>query len=135
MAQGRIDAMHELPITESILEIALRHAASAGARKVTGIYLVIGALSSFVDESIQFYWEMIGKDTIAEEAKLYFKRLPTRMQCLECGREYTPQGADMKCPECQSARLKIVQGDEFYVEAIDVEAADDLQPESKSKEL
>ena len=37
--------MHELTITESLLEIALRHAREAGATKITDLYLVIGQLS------------------------------------------------------------------------------------------
>jgi hydrogenase nickel incorporation protein HypA/HybF len=126
--------MHELPITESILEIALRHAESAGATRVNGIYLVIGALSSFVDDSIQFYWETIGKGTIAEGAKLHFKRLPTHMRCLECELEYSPDGGEMKCPECEGIRVKVEQGDEFYVDAIDIETAEDLHPSIESKD-
>ena len=47
--------MHELPVTESILEIALRHAQEAGARRITDLYLIIGQLSTIVDDSIQFY--------------------------------------------------------------------------------
>lgn len=34
--------MHELSVTESILEIALRHAQQAGATRVTNLYLNVG---------------------------------------------------------------------------------------------
>jgi len=37
--------MHELPITESILEIAQRHGMQAGATRISDIFLVIGQLS------------------------------------------------------------------------------------------
>jgi len=37
----------------------------ANASKVTGINLVIGQLSSIVDDSIQFYWDTISEGTIA----------------------------------------------------------------------
>ena len=42
--------MHELSVTENILIIASSHAQKAGALKVTDIYIVIGRLSSIVDE-------------------------------------------------------------------------------------
>ena len=49
--------MHELPVAQSILDIAIRNGTQANARRVTDIFLVIGELSSLVDESIQFYWD------------------------------------------------------------------------------
>jgi hydrogenase nickel incorporation protein HypA/HybF len=50
--------MHELAVTEHILDIALKHAQNANALSVDEIYLVIGQLSSIVDDSIQFYWDI-----------------------------------------------------------------------------
>lgn len=113
--------MHELPVTESILEIATRHAAKANASRITDLYLVIGQLSSIIDDSIQFYWDILSKDTIAEGAKLHFRRIPTEMTCLDCKKKYKPDSRDLACPFCGSVRVKIVAGEEFYVEAINVE--------------
>jgi hydrogenase nickel incorporation protein HypA/HybF len=113
--------MHEISVTESILEIATRHAAKASASRITDLYLVIGRLSSIIDDSIQFYWDILSKDTIAEGAKLHFRRIPIKMLCLDCQESYTPDSWDLACPACGSARVKIVAGEEFYVEAIGVE--------------
>lgn len=112
--------MHELSVTESILEIALRHAQEAKAKHINDLYLVIGQLSSIVDDSVQFYWDIISKDTLAEGAKLHFKRIPAQLACLECGNEYSPDG-DLTCPACHSARVRVAAGDEFRLDAIDVE--------------
>jgi len=113
--------MHELSITENILEITLRHAQNAGATSVTNIYLVIGQLSSIVDDSVKFYWDMIAKDTIAQNADLHFKRIQTRLACIDCSQEYEPISDDLSCPNCQSSRVKILKGEEFYIEAIDID--------------
>ena len=75
--------MHELSVTQSILEISLRHASDANARKITNLYLVVGQLATIVDDSVQFYWDMISEGTIAEGATLHFKRLPAKLICLE----------------------------------------------------
>ncbi len=113
--------MHELAITESILEITLRHAGQAQASKVTDLYLVIGQLSSIVDDSVQFYWDIISKDTPAEGATLHFRRIPVELVCLNCARRYTPEGEDFACPDCHSEQIKVATGEEFFLESIDVE--------------
>lgn len=113
--------MHELSVTESILEIALRHADQANARRVTHLYLVIGQLASIVDDSVQFYWDIISKNTIADGATLHFKRLPATMLCLECNQQYRPGEDGFVCPACHSDHVKVITGEEFYMEAIDVE--------------
>ena len=112
--------MHELPVTQSILEIALRHASQAEAKRVTDIYLVIGQLSSIVDDSVQFYWEIVAKGTIAEDARLHFERVPARMLCMDCAQEYSP-GEELVCPACQGMHVKVIAGQEFRMDAMDVE--------------
>lgn len=119
--------MHELPVTESILEITLRHAQEAGASRVTDLYLVIGQLSSIVDDSIQFYWDIISQDTPAQGAKLHFRRIPAELLCLDCNNRYTLEGDQLACPLCGGARIEVVAGEEFQLEAIDVETEDDRQ--------
>ena len=113
--------MHELPITESIVEIATRHAEQAGARRVTDIHLVIGQLSSIVDESVSFYWDIVSDGTVAEGASLHFRRIQTEMLCLECDQSYHPGEANLACPNCKSTKVKVIAGEEFSLEAIEVD--------------
>ena len=102
--------MHELSVTESILEIATRHAQAQKARNITDLYLVIGQWSSVVDDSIQFYWDIIS-----------FRRVMTELICQDCGQEYQPSSESMICPRCASTNVKVKVGEEFFLEAIDVE--------------
>jgi hydrogenase nickel incorporation protein HypA/HybF len=113
--------MHELAVTESILEISLRHAEEAGAERIKDLHLVIGQLSSFVDDSIQFYWEMISKDTPAEGSQLHFRRIPAEMQCQACEQRFSPGELDFNCPACGGVDVRITAGDAFYIEAMDVD--------------
>jgi hydrogenase nickel incorporation protein HypA/HybF len=117
--------MHELPVTESILEIALRHAEGAGAQQITDLYLVIGQLSSILDEAVQFYWDIISKGTPAEGAKMHFRRVSAEFVCQTCNRRYNPEEDDLACPECGSADVRVVAGEEFFLEAIEVEGYDE----------
>ncbi|MCS7011550.1 MAG: hydrogenase maturation nickel metallochaperone HypA [Anaerolineales bacterium] len=113
--------MHELPITQNILEIALRHAEQAGAKEIKQINIVIGKFSAFVDDSIQFYWSIIAQGTIAQNAVLHFERVPVEFTCLDCGTTYEPQEDAFACPHCLSPRIKITRGEELRVESIEIE--------------
>lgn len=113
--------MHELAVTQSILDICTRHAKGSGAARVTDINLVIGQFSSIVDDSVQFYWDIVADGTIAEGAVLHFNRVPGEMTCGSCGHVFQPTDKDFLCPACGSAFVRITKGDEFRVESIDIE--------------
>ena len=114
--------MHELPITQSILEIALRYAESANAVKITDLYVVIGELSSVVDDSIQFHWEILSQGTMAEGSRLHFERIPARLVCSDCDNSYTLEDGTLSpCPQCSSIRVKVVEGEEFRLDSIQIE--------------
>ena len=114
--------MHELAITENVLDISLKH---AGSGRVTDIYLVVGQLSSYVDDSVQFFWDFISKGTAAEGAKLHFRREPAIMRCSGCGNS-APLTADFTCPNCGSEAVTVESGEEFYVDSIEVEMEEDV---------
>jgi len=114
--------VHELSVTESILSISTNHAQDANAARVTDIFLVIGELSSIVDDSVQFYWDIISQETICANAQLHFKRIPARFRCQDCNHDYTITEEMQPCPLCGSYRVSVIAGEEFYVESIAVEA-------------
>jgi hydrogenase nickel incorporation protein HypA/HybF len=113
--------MHEMAVTESILRITLDHARRAKAARVSAIMIKLGQLSSLVDDSIRFYWELIAEGTIAEKADLRFERVPARVACLDCAAEYPLQKDSFACPKCGSERFRVVAGEEMVVESIEVE--------------
>lgn len=114
--------MHELAVTQSILDIVLRHAEKADAQRILSINLVIGQLTGFVDDSIQFYFDFLTKDTPAQGAQLNFERVAARVCCPECGSEYTPPDSRLwTCPECGALGGEIIAGKEFFVASIEID--------------
>ncbi len=115
--------MHELSVTQGILEVALQAARDAGAGRITAIDLVVGNLSSIVDDSVQFYFEILSKGTAAEGAVLRFRREPARAICADCGQAFDVEQLPLMpaCPRCGGAHLSVTGGRSFFVESIEVE--------------
>jgi hydrogenase nickel incorporation protein HypA/HybF len=113
--------MHEFSITQSILDIALRHGDKAGAKRITRLNLVIGELSSIIDDSVQFYWDIVARDTIAEGAELSFERVPGRLRCLKCGEVFRIGSREYVCPACSEGEVAVAGGDEFRLASIEIE--------------
>jgi len=113
--------MHEYAITKSIVNIAVKEAEKAEAKKITEIKLVIGDLSTVVDESVSLYFDIIAKDTMAEGAKLNFRRVRTQFKCGTCGELYDKIGSEFDCPKCGGSGIMTGVGREFYIESIEVE--------------
>jgi hydrogenase nickel incorporation protein HypA/HybF len=118
--------MHELPVTQAILDTALNAAQQAGAVRIVAIDLVIGELSGIVGDSVQFYFDILSKGTLAQGAQLRFQRQPARADCPDCGHSYnvTPPLAPF-CPVCGSSRVQVSGGRQFYLESIEI---DDQNP-------
>jgi hydrogenase nickel incorporation protein HypA/HybF len=119
--------MHEYSVTASLLDLAVKHAQAAKAQRITDLYLVIGQLSSIIDDSVQFYWNIVSENTIAAGSLLHFRRIPAEALCLKCEKRYPLNERDFACPNCGSEQIKVVAGEEFYLESIDVESEEIIE--------
>lgn len=116
--------MHELPVTESILNIVLSHARANGVRKIVRINLIIGELSDLEDDWIQRYFDYLSKGTPAADARLNITRSPVIFECSACGNTFhvdIRQGKHIVCPECSSTSCSMKSGREYYIKDMEVE--------------
>lgn len=117
----RPEKLHELSITQQILDIALKKAAEVNATTINQINLVIGDMSTVVDDCVQFYFEFLSRDSQAQGARLSFQRVPMKVRCRRCNLDFKPEGEIWKCPQCQEWDVEIIDGTQFYLESIEVE--------------
>ena len=113
--------MHEYSITDSILKLAVDKASEAGAGKVTRINLVLGELSGIVDDCVRFYFDFLSRETVAAGAFLSFTKIPVKLRCRNCSREYLPVNQPWRCPQCHETGTEIISGRECHMESIEVE--------------
>jgi hydrogenase nickel incorporation protein HypA/HybF len=136
--------MHELSISSAIVDTALRH---AGGQRVTRVDVRIGALRQVVPESLDFYFEIVSRDTDCSGAALEIELVEALMGCPTCGHEWDPApepklGAStaarlgyashagheamapvlpvFRCPACERADADVLSGDELEVESIEI---------------
>jgi hydrogenase nickel incorporation protein HypA/HybF len=116
--------MHELPITESILKIVLKHAEINDVNKVMVIHMGVGILSELEDEWLQNYFDYLSKGTVAEGARLVIERIPVKVQCNTCSNTYEAQTAkigELNCPECGERECTLISGREYYIKEMEVQ--------------
>jgi hydrogenase nickel incorporation protein HypA/HybF len=111
--------MHELSLSSAIVDTVIRH---AQGRPVTSVQMRIGALRQVVPDSLAFYFDIVARDTVCEGARLEQEFLPARLRCDACAREWEIDFPIFLCPSCGTGGdVRIVAGEEFEVESIDVE--------------
>ena len=113
--------MHELSVTQSILNIALDSAKKADAKKINKIKIVVGEMTGYIPQYVQEYFNIVSRDTIAEGAELEFKKISAAAMCNECGKETTLTDFRFVCAHCGGRDLKLAHGREFLVDSIDVD--------------
>lgn len=116
--------MHELSITQSIVNICSEEAKKHNVRKVTEIRIKIGELCGLVPECIQTYFDLVSSGTRVEGARLMIEKVPMKVICNNCGFEETVSSKFIRCSSCGSENFKIMGGNEFYIDSLEVENGD-----------
>lgn len=116
-----VEAIHEYAVTKGLVNIVIEEAKKANANLVTEIRLVIGDLSSIFDDSVQMYFDMFTEGTLAEGAKLVFRRVPAEFMCKGCQHVFVKPTKGFDCPMCGEVGAPTEKGKEFYIESMEVE--------------
>jgi hydrogenase nickel incorporation protein HypA/HybF len=110
--------MHEMAITQGIIDLCLEH---ASGRRVRAVDVEIGELGSVVPEAIEFCFDACCQETLLEGARLTIIRIPGRGYCQECGQESVLAELFGSCCHCGSNRVTVVAGEELRVREIEVD--------------
>ena len=110
--------MHEMSITQSVVDICTEHAAG---RRVLAVTLEIGDLSGVVPDAVEFCFQACTAGTLLEGAALTIERVEPLAACQECGAESRVGSYFDPCPGCGSHRLAIIRGEELRVKELEVE--------------
>lgn len=113
--------MHELSVTENIIRISSEEAERHNARKVKEIRIRVGELSGLIPDCMQFYFDIASKGTRVEGAVLKIEKIPISIKCSECGHTEELSSRSYTCSNCGSSNIKIIRGNEFLIDSLEVE--------------
>jgi len=111
--------MHELSLTRSAVAIVTERAAG---QRVMRVRLEIGCLSAIVPEAIRFCFDICAQGTSVEGATLEIVEIPGRGRCGNCGMEVALTALVGRCPDCASANLRVVAGEEMMIKEMELES-------------
>jgi len=112
--------VHELSIAGHVVDIAARH---AGGRRVTKVYLKVGHLRQVVPSALLFSFDLVAQGTSVEGAELVLEEVPAAGLCRKCRAKSRLEAFPLLCRACGSSELEITQGEELYVESLEMEEA------------
>lgn len=110
--------MHELSLCHAIVGVVKPYAAG---RHVEVVRVQIGALRQVVPESLSFCWSLVRDHESMPDAELELEFVAAEVNCHSCGQysEITSRWS-VCCPQCESADVEVVRGNEFLVTSLDV---------------
>jgi hydrogenase nickel incorporation protein HypA/HybF len=113
--------MHEMALTQSIVEIAVETARREGAARVRRVFAEIGALSHVEPEALMFCFGAVSSGTIAEGATLEIDRAPGAGWCMDCAKTVPLAERFGACPDCGGFHVQMTAGDAMRVREIEVD--------------
>jgi hydrogenase nickel incorporation protein HypA/HybF len=108
--------VHELGITQQIVELSIERAGGARVRRVV---VEIGKLSAVLPDAVRFCFDLCCEGTPLAGAVLEIHEPPGRGRCRACGGEVPLERPFGECA-CGSSDLDWISGEELRVREIEV---------------
>ena len=113
--------MHELSVTQGLLKICLEEGKKHNINRIKELNIKVGELTDLVPNCISYYFNIVAKDTIAENTKINIERISVEIKCNECSYEGKLGKNNYDCPICKGNKYEITRGREFYLDTMEVE--------------
>jgi hydrogenase nickel incorporation protein HypA/HybF len=109
--------MHELGITQAIVEVAQTR---AEGRRVRRVVVEIGKLSAVLPDAVRFCFDLCSEGTAVEGAELQIREPPGTARCKACGTVLELDRPFGRCA-CGNTDLDWLTGEELRVTEIEIE--------------
>ena len=112
--------MHELSLSNGMLEIIQKQAVEDGFDRVLVVRLEVGALSCVEREALSFCFESITRGSVAEGARLEILDVAGEAWCWDCEAVVPLARRGEACERCAGYRLKVRDGEQVRIKELEV---------------
>lgn len=113
--------MNEFHFTKAVFDKTLQQIPKSNAARIKSVHLVLGEVSELDQSVIRNHWDELSMGTPLERARLHIRLITAEVQCMACFKKYHPVNGTIHCPHCGSFGAKILSGEEFHVEHIEMD--------------
>ena len=100
--------MHEIGITQGIIDRAREAAVQNGAERITEVHIVITPVADFTEDALQMFFTMLTEDDdLFRGAVLHADHRPVAASCPACGDEVSVEAPGPTCPKCGSFNVRL----------------------------
>ena len=104
--------MHELSLTQSLIDIVEDYARREGFNRVNVLKLSFGRLACIDPGTLAFVFDIQSRGTKAEGARLEFDIRPAVLYCITCKQESLSESFQTICPLCGGGEVILAGGTE-----------------------
>ncbi|MBH0780820.1 hydrogenase maturation nickel metallochaperone HypA [Nocardia bovistercoris] len=109
--------MHEMAITQSVVEAVCEH---ADGRAVHSVTVEVGQLCAVVPDAMRFCFELAAEGTLAQGARLEITEVPGSAHCRACELDFALAVPILLCPHCDGADVTVRSGRELRIRSMEV---------------
>ncbi|EGK8048554.1 hydrogenase/urease maturation nickel metallochaperone HypA [Campylobacter sp. IFREMER_LSEM_CL1846] len=121
--------MHELSITESLLELCEEYAQE---KVIEEVHVKIGRLSGVEPPLLQRSFETFKENSpLCKNAKFIMHIQEVVVECQKCHFSGVLENNIFWCPKCEDKDLKIIDGEELYLMQLVLKENEDLENNDK----
>lgn len=114
--------MHEITLCQRAIELIEHHARQNNARRVTGVWLEVGAFSCVETSAMTFCFELVCHGTLAEGCALHIHQQEARSWCHDCQQSVTLLSQRVKCcPICHGTHLSVEADSGLQIRRIEID--------------
>ena len=113
--------MHELALSQDIVEMLTRLAAREGINTISRVVLEVGEISGVEPEALAFCFDAATRSTPVQGAELCIENIAVVGVCRGCAASFPCAGGLAPCPQCGAYGATIIQGAELRLKEFEGE--------------